>query len=86
MNWLFFKIVVMMVLIYFFSLGLMLMDYGASFKCFKECGGLDAYLQSLVFERIEPRVVYHLGLVFVVASFMFAEMIVAYEFSRGDKK
>jgi hypothetical protein len=43
----------------------MLMDYGATFKDLKGIAG-----QSLIFENIEPRVLYHSGLLFSTLSFM----------------
>jgi hypothetical protein len=68
-----------MVCIWFFSLGLMQMDYGATFK---ETGG---YGQSLLFSRVEPREIYHSGLIIVSATFFILTMLCAYYLS-GEKR
>jgi hypothetical protein len=70
MGW-FFKFMLVIVCSYFFNLGLMLMDYGATFK---DVG----YCQSLIFERIEPRVVYHSGLLLVTCSFLILTLLCAH--------
>jgi hypothetical protein len=49
-----------------FSLGLLLMDYGASFK---DMRGIVAF-QSLAFDDIDPRVTYHGGLTLVILAFL----------------
>jgi hypothetical protein len=49
----------------------MLIDYGASFK---DIG----YGQSLIFERIEPRVMYHSGLLLVTCSFLILTLLCAH--------
>jgi hypothetical protein len=67
-----------MIMSFWFSLGLMLMDYGASFKC----NGIG---QSLIFERVEPRVMYHSGLLMTIASFLILVVLCAYYLS-GEKR
>jgi hypothetical protein len=74
MDWFVFKFLLVFVSIYFFCIGLMLMDYGATFKE-KMIG------QSLIFENIEPRIMYHLGLLLVTGSFMLLTMLCAYYLS-----
>jgi len=76
MDWFVFKFLLVFVCIYFFSLGLMMIDYGATFKDLKVVG------QSLVFENIEPRIMYHLGLLLVTGSFMLLTALCAYYLSR----
>jgi hypothetical protein len=61
MNFLFIFISVMA-----FFLGIMLMDYGASFK---DMRGIVAF-QSLAFDDIDPRVTYHGGLTLVILAFL----------------
>jgi len=70
-NWFIFKFVLVIACSYLFNLGLMLMDYGATFK---DVG----YAQSLIFERIEPRVVYHSGLLLVTCSFLILTLLCAH--------
>lgn len=79
MKWKVFKMVLMSVLIWHFCLGVMLIDYGASFKCFKECNIGNVTFESLILRNIEPRVVYHLGLIFVLLSFLILQFIYSYE-------
>jgi hypothetical protein len=75
-KWLGFKILLVMILGFLFSTGLMLMDYGATFK------DTEAYGQSLVFERIEPRTIYHTGMLLVIGSFFVLSMLCAWELSK----
>jgi hypothetical protein len=49
-----------------FFLGLMLIDYGVSFK---DMRGIVAF-QSLIFDNIDPRVTYHSGIMLVVSAFL----------------
>jgi hypothetical protein len=49
-----------------FFLGLMLVDYGATFK---DMRGIVAF-QSLAFDNIDPRVTYHSGILLVVSAFL----------------
>ncbi|MEM0265573.1 MAG: hypothetical protein QXP13_06275 [Candidatus Methanomethylicia archaeon] len=51
-----------------FFLGMMLIDYGASLRCIQYL--YDAYLETLVFQRVEPRIAYHLGVLIVFTTFM----------------
>lgn len=74
-----FKVFAVVVLGFLFSLGLMLMDYGASAK------GTDGSGMSLVFEKIDPRVMYHEGLLLVLASFLFMTSLVAIELKEKLK-
>jgi hypothetical protein len=76
MDWFVFKFLLVFICIYFFCLGLMLMDYGATFKDLKGIVG-----QSLIFENIEPRVLYHSGLLLVTCSFMILIVLCAYYLS-----
>ncbi len=72
-KWLAFKIFSVVALGFLFSLGLLLIDYGASLK------GTDGYGQSLAFERVDPRVMYHEGIIFVLGSFLCMTVIAAHE-------
>lgn len=47
-----------------FFMGLMLVDYGASFK------DLPIFAQSLAFDHINVRVVYHTGITCLISSFV----------------
>ena len=76
MDWFVFRFSLVFVCIYFFVLGLMLMDYGATFKDLPVIG------QSLLFERIEPRVMYHSGLLLAAFSFMVLTILSAYYLSQ----
>jgi len=72
-DWFIFKFMLVIVCSYFFNLGLMFMDYGATFKDLKWIVG-----QSLIFENIEPRVMYHSGLLLVTCSFLILTLLCAH--------
>ena len=61
---------------FFFFLGMMLIDYGASFKCQEECKYictgecLEFRVSSLASKGLEPRIVYHIGVLLVIVSFL----------------
>ncbi|VVB61554.1 Uncharacterised protein [uncultured archaeon] len=72
-KWLSFKIFSVVALGFLFSLGMLLIDYGASLK------GTDGYGQSLAFERVDPRIMYHEGIIFVLGSFLCMTVLAAHE-------
>lgn len=74
-EWLGPKLLLVVIASWFFATGIMLMDYGATFK---DVG----FGQSLVFERIEPRVIYHSGLLMALGSFLIVCVLCAYELSK----
>jgi hypothetical protein len=78
-KWFVFKISLTYVAIYFFCLGFMFVDYGASAK------GLDIAGQSLVFNFVEPRILYHTGLFLMTASFFVLLVLCAYYLSMERK-
>ena len=67
-SWTPLKVLTIVICGFFFSAGIMSMDYGATFK---DVG----YGQSLVFRHIEARVVYHIGLVMCVGAFLIVTAI-----------
>lgn len=77
-----FRIMLIFCIVILFSIGIMLIDYGASLKCFFECKGLEFYLQSLVFERIEPRIAYHLGLLLVISTFLITTGVYVFDIAK----
>lgn len=70
------KTVLALVLIHIFWLGIMLVDYGASFKCD------NILFEGLVLKNVEPRVVYHFGLVLIIFSFLIMEIFAIYLLSK----
>jgi hypothetical protein len=52
-------------------MGIMLMDYGATFNNI-------GFGQSLMFDRIEPRVMYHSGVVLCYSSFLTISFLCLY--------
>ena len=67
------KVMSSLTLIIIFMIGLMLIDYGATFK------DANAYFQSLLFGRIEPRIVYHFGVILVLTTFFISQIIIVNE-------
>jgi hypothetical protein len=74
-----FKIILIVCLAFFQVLGLMLIDYGASAGNF---AGYDTVFQSLAFGRIEPRIIYHLGILFVATSYLCLTALAINELTR----
>ena len=58
------KIFIVFGLVVLFSLGLLLIDYGATFKDSR------IVMQSLLFEEISPRITYHTGIIIIIAVFL----------------
>jgi hypothetical protein len=69
-----YELLALVVAVFLFNIGLMLMDYGATFR---DIG----YLQTFVFERIETRVAYHSGVILAVASFFLLVMLCVHHIS-----
>lgn len=67
------KIFLSIVLAHFLFFGMMLIDYGITFKCL--CSDVKFYAQTLLFEKIEARVVYHLGIILILFSFLVLEAL-----------
>jgi hypothetical protein len=75
-NWMMFEILLVTLSNLMFCEGLMLMDYGATFKNIGFVG------ESLVFKNIEPRVIYHTGLVMCLVSYLMLVILSAWELSK----
>jgi len=67
-DWTPFKLFVGMISFFIFSWGTLLIDYGATLQ--NGC-----VFQTLLLDKIEPRVVYHLGLLMVFGSFFVVTLI-----------
>jgi len=80
-----FKIMASICLAFLFFLGLLLMDYGASLNNIKGQIKGEIYGQSLVFSRVEPRIMYHTGLVLCLASFLSLELLFVNEICRETR-
>lgn len=68
-DWTLFKIIVVLLSFFWFSWGTLLIDYGSSLQ--NGC-----IFQTLLLDKVEPRVIYHSGLLIVFGSF-FAVVLIA---------
>lgn len=75
------KFLLLFISIFLFFLGLMLIDYGASFK------GVDQIaFQSLLFESIDARIVYHLGVLMVFYSCLISHSLAFHHIVRQARR
>jgi len=80
-SWWMFRFVFVQVLILFFCVGVVEMDYGATFKDMPDVVG-----QSLFLSSVESRVVYHMGMLQVTGSFLFLLAVCAYYLAKDKIK
>lgn len=52
-----------------FMVGVHCIDLGASMK-FLELVGIEGHAESLFFSNIEPRILYHTGIILIIACFL----------------
>ena len=69
-KWSHVKIMAVFSLWFIYTMSLILIDYGASLRCYNLCHKNVFILQSLFLSRVEPRVAYHFGLVLSFAAFL----------------